>query len=254
MKRFLGACVTHYRNLGGCDLPGCVHDGESALLRLRELYDFDKLVILNDGDADRESILQHLREAVRDSEDGDELVFLYSGHGTQVLDDSGREVDGLAECICPADIRADRDDELIRLREIHDVLTRLRPGGNATILMDCCHGEDACRDFRGAARQSRYLPRVIGAPRRGPATTNRDWPYVWLTACRCNETAADIGTGGAFSCAFWSEVDAAPAASMAEIAARTWTRLRRERFGQNPVLHGCAAGIARPVFGGPALA
>lgn len=252
MKRFLGACVTHYRNLTDCDLPGCIPDGESAMLRLRELYDFDKLVVLNDGDADREGILTALHEAVRDLDDGDEFVFLYSGHGTQVLDDSGREADGLAECICPADTRDDRDDELIRLREIHDLLARLRPGVNATILMDCCHGEDACRDFRSAGRRGRHLPRVIGVPERGPATPNRDWPYVWLTACRSTETAADIGSNGALSWALWGEIDSAPSAPVADVVAGACRTLERNRYDQHPVLHGRPELLVRPIFGGAA--
>jgi hypothetical protein len=85
----------------------------------------------------RSNILVAMRWLVQDCSSGDSLVFHFSGHGNQVEDDDGDELDGQDETICPLDWEQNgqiRDDEI-----------------NETIVRPLVHGVrlhaiiDACR-------------------------------------------------------------------------------------------------------------
>lgn len=56
-----------------------------------------------------------LRWLMEGSQSGDSLVFFYSGHGSQVPDFDGEEVDGFDESLCPVDYHTEGkilDDEI----------------------------------------------------------------------------------------------------------------------------------------------
>lgn len=65
------------------------------------------------------------------------LLFQYAGHGGQVKDKNGDEVDGMDETICPYDHKKNgpiTDDDLYRL-----LVEPLPAGVTLTAVMDCCH-------------------------------------------------------------------------------------------------------------------
>jgi hypothetical protein len=47
-----------------------------------------------------------MRWLIGGTQPGDSLFFHYSGHGSQVVDHSGDEEDGLDETICPVDFKS----------------------------------------------------------------------------------------------------------------------------------------------------
>ena len=116
----------------------------------------DQMIVLRNGEATREGILTawnaYLLPRVRR---GDVVFFQFSGHGQQVADDNGDEVDGYDEAIVPYDspmrYRAGvyqgenliRDDELNRL--FTDLRRRLGPGGNLMVVLDACHSGTGTR-------------------------------------------------------------------------------------------------------------
>jgi len=83
------------------------------------------------------NMLRELRALVASARPGDSLFFHFSGHGSQVVDTSGDEDDGLDETILPCDYNTAGqiiDDEL------YDILVKGLPAGvKLTSLMDCCH-------------------------------------------------------------------------------------------------------------------
>ena len=86
---------------------------------------------------------------------GDQVVFHFSGHGQQVWDDSGDEIDQLDEALVPYDSPKQykastnegqyllRDDELSIL--LNKIRNKLGAKGSLLVLMDACHSGTATR-------------------------------------------------------------------------------------------------------------
>ncbi len=132
-------------NLQGCSLDAAIMSGI-----LQDHYDFprDYIRLLLDERATKAHIEDRLEWLVRDAAAGDVLVFFYAGHGSQVRDRNGDELeDHLDEILCPHDL--DWDDPLT-----DDVLasyfSRVPEGVNLTIIFDCCHS--------GTGTRSLYVP------------------------------------------------------------------------------------------------
>ena len=86
------------------------------------------------GPATREQILANLDQMVSSAQPGDNLVFFFSGHGTQTLDTSGApETDGMDEAIVTSDGQRITDDEL------NSYLEQLPAGCRFTLISDSCH-------------------------------------------------------------------------------------------------------------------
>lgn len=85
----------------------------------------------------KENLRMAMRWLVSGCENGDSLVFHFSGHGVQRLDPSGDEVDGFDEALCPLDFEANGtivDDE------INETLVQPLPRGvKLHALVDACH-------------------------------------------------------------------------------------------------------------------
>lgn len=119
----------------------------------------DDVKVLEDGEATadgiRAAVGSHLIEPAKP---GDTLLFHFSGHGQQVPDDNGDEIDGLDETLVPAnatDQRAKegakinlRDDELgAWLKELGDKLRGPdgKQRGSITVTLDSCFSGTATR-------------------------------------------------------------------------------------------------------------
>ncbi|XP_011087895.1 metacaspase-1 isoform X3 [Sesamum indicum] len=80
----------------------------SSILVLTEEEDFSRIPT-------KKNIRAALQWLVRGCQAGDSLVFHYSGHGSQVVDRDGDELDGYDECLLPVDYETEGrilDDEL----------------------------------------------------------------------------------------------------------------------------------------------
>jgi hypothetical protein len=100
--------------------------------------------MLADERATTRAITERLHWLVEGAHPGDILVFHYSGHGSQVRDRDGDELDdGLDEIICPYDLDWDNpftDDDL-------GSIIQVLPGGvNLTVILDCCHSGTGLRE------------------------------------------------------------------------------------------------------------
>lgn len=133
-------------------------DNDVPLIRaalLRQGFDSAGIRVLADSQATRAGILRALEDLAAAARPGDVVVIHYSGHGHQITDDNGDELDGLDEVLVPFDARADvdpatyhgefhvRDDELEpRLLALR---TRVAGGGNVVMFIDACHSGSATR-------------------------------------------------------------------------------------------------------------
>ena len=128
-------------------LNGCVNDALQMADMLRRHFAFENanIRVVTDERATQEAILARLEWLVADARGGDQLVFHFSGHGSQVADRDGDELDQLDEIICPYDMDWDHpltDDVFERY------FARLSSEVSLTVVLDCCHSGTGLRDVR----------------------------------------------------------------------------------------------------------
>ncbi|XP_028753106.1 metacaspase-1-like [Neltuma alba] len=82
------------------------------------------------------NIIEAMRLLVRGCREGDSLLFHYSGHGSNVVDDDGDEVDGYDEAICPVDY--EKAGKIVD-DTINDILVKPLPRGTKLhAIIDSC--------------------------------------------------------------------------------------------------------------------
>ena len=139
-------------------LRGCVNDVHQMKDVLQRYYGFgetDVRLLLNE-DATRAGILAGLDWLVEGAQSDDVLVFAYSGHGSQVDDDSGDEWECRDEILIPYDHdwnNALRDDDL--KRKFDPVPLQ----ANLTFISDSCHSGTVNK-----LATATEVPRVVFAP------------------------------------------------------------------------------------------
>ncbi|TDL16047.1 peptidase C14 [Rickenella mellea] len=130
-------------------LKGCVNDAKnvrSFLIRYYEYRSEDIVLLTDDGKTPRErptrqNMIDAMKWLVRDARPHDSLVFHYSGHGAQIRDRNGDEVDGYDELVFPLDHKKNGhilDDEM------HEIMVKPLPSGcRLTAIFDSCHSGSA---------------------------------------------------------------------------------------------------------------
>jgi hypothetical protein len=264
-------------------LRGCINDVLQMSKLLQEGFGFDdanQIRVLTDERATTPAIKDRLRWLLQGTAAGDVLVFHYSGHGAQVRDRHGDELDdGLDEIICPYDL--DWDDPFTD-DDLYDCLRGLAPGVNLTVVLDCCHSGTGLREAAGAgpsATRSRCLnapadiqhrsqPLIedLGPARRYTMTKARTELRLrrfgrraaaagatLLAACRSDQVSADAWIDGDFHGAFTYFLCSAAEEgkfrlTYADLLARTRELLLANRYDQVPQLEGPREVQALPVF------
>ncbi len=210
MKKAFLVGVNDYKpaGAGGPDLSGCVNDVKDMANTL-VICGFEPrhMRLCTDRSATRENIMRGLNALVVNARPGDSLVFYYSGHGSQVADTSGDEVDQSDEILCPHDIDFGRQ-VFITDDDLRGVFAALPAGVNLEVILDSCHSGTATRD--GRTIRSRYLappvdqsfhidyePRLVrhrllrpGNSRKDALVTQGLGHTLWA-ACKDNQTSEE---------------------------------------------------------------
>ncbi len=207
-------------------LRGCVADVDHMARLLQERFGVLAANILRLTNAEathqgiktafRQHLIDHARQAATAGADATTPAFLfhYSGHGSQALDESGSEPDGLDETLVPYDSRTPgvfdiKDWELGGLIEEINAFS-----DNVTIILDCCHSGSGTRDINLALTRRcppDLRPQPLESQRPGhvgTAATKRavgagNWEiggqHVLLAGCRDKEESNEyaVTAGGA---------------------------------------------------------
>ena len=235
--------------------------------------DFDSTAVqtLTEGEATRQGILDALDDLVASSQPGDEVVFFYAGHGSQVRNLGSDEDDGMDETIVPSDAapRADgsdgaddvRDKEL--RRRFAALLARVTSGGadgHVTIIMDSCHSGSGARGGLPEPGDTREMPpdatRTVNDP--GGVEPPELLPgSLVFSAAQDDEPAREVrmtdeaGTGttrGGFTWAFVRAMLSTPRGAPARVVfERTTALVSATGLTQVPTMSG--TDVDRPLFG-----
>jgi metacaspase-1 len=173
-------------------LHGCVNDVALVRRMLRQYLDVpneDIRVVVNER-ATKANILDRLAAITQRAEEGDALVFYFSGHGSQVRDRDGDELtDWLDELICPYDMDWDRrtyilDDDLDAL------FADLPSGVLLEAFFDCCFWGAGARAFEPGPRlqrlraDARYLAPPLDIVARAEGEEER-LDFHQFLGCEC---------------------------------------------------------------------
>lgn len=182
------------------------------------------ILLLKDREATRAGIVEAFRHhLINQASPGDIVFFHFSGHGQQLLDDNGDELDGLDESLVPYDsvdrsAKAGaavniRDDELgLLLRELAGRVNDGGPQkGNITVSLDSCFSGTAVRGI--LVERGRSWEPVLDGPK--PLPRRHVTPdgesgivaegeagkvgYVVLAAARSDQAAHEEDGMGVFS-------------------------------------------------------
>ncbi|KAF8641346.1 hypothetical protein AX16_010044 [Volvariella volvacea WC 439] len=144
--------ITYGRGEAG-SLKGPHNDVESMRHMLVDVYNYDPndVVVMRDtgyeGDIPptRANMMEQIQLLVEDAKPGDQFVFHYAGHGTQIENKDGTEEDGLDEALLPVDA-PDNPEYIFKPRDVvmddwlRDILVDcLPPGATLVAIIDACH-------------------------------------------------------------------------------------------------------------------
>lgn len=233
---------------------------------LQQHYGFKKAdfrILQNEqatGAGIRQSFRQHL---IDQASPGAVVVLYFSGHGQQILDDNGDELDGLDESLVPYDTASQqatlaqrtnlRDDEIGRwLSALRLKMTeggKLR--GSINVFLDSCHSGTATRGMlveRGRGWDPSFdgpLPvsQRAGQSKGGVGLFHKDeveaGGYVLLSAARSYQTAKEVAGMGVFTRALVHALaQAGPDSSMRAVYDRLSDEVAGQAFNQDPVAEG----------------
>jgi hypothetical protein len=137
----------------------------------------ESISILQDEEATAAGILSALDALENKVENGDVIVIHYSGHGQQITDDNGDEIDGYDEAMVPIDAHMRFRDGVyegqnhIRDDVIGERLMRIRkkagPKGSVLLIMDSCHSGTASRGLAKARGTQEVFSTSNSQPKEG---------------------------------------------------------------------------------------
>ncbi|MEZ4673282.1 MAG: caspase family protein [Caldilineaceae bacterium] len=262
-------------------LRGCVTDVDQMETVLRERLGVPQshILCLTDEqathqaikDAFRHHLIGNARQWAEHGAAGAPPIFLmhYSGHGSQALDETGAEPDGLDETLVPYDSRTPGIFD-IKDWELGALIEELnRYSDNVTIVLDCCHSGSGTRDpqlplTRRCAPDLRPQPQASQRP-AGRITRNLtagNWDisgqHVLLAGCRDREESNEYGVlrggrrywQGAMSYFLQQELQQLPpdrTTTYRELFERVRHAVNKTYSNQMPQ---CEGDIDRELFGG----
>jgi hypothetical protein len=249
------------------NLDGCVNDVENLKTLLTGKFGFPPahVLVLTDSAATHDGIVAAFKKhLIANAQAGDIVVFHYSGHGSQMKDVSGDELDGLDETIVPHDSR-DPAGKVFDISddEINGLLQELsKKTKNITFIFDSCNSGTVARGAnkrRTAPKDEREPPQPLPsetAGKRGVAEGRTDLRpenanYALVSACLSKQSASEHNAGGkdygALTYFLVKELQAAGAGvTYRDVMDRVKGEVNAQYFDQLPQLEG--ARLDRYVF------
>lgn len=189
-------------------LFGCVNDVKLMKNILIKYYNFssEEIKELINSNATRKNIIETFNNWLAKTQEGDLVVFFYSGHGTRCPDFNGDEDDGMDECFCPYDINPIGGDNIITDDEFATMLRQMK-GREVVVIIDACYSGGMTRRVgstraleKTPATHIKYLPIIdyksIFRTREFPRQTDEPEGFVFLSASKEDEQALEINESG----------------------------------------------------------
>lgn len=176
--------------------------------------------VINEA-ATKEGILQAIANLQSKVKPGDIVVIHYSGHGQQIFDDNGEEIDNMDEAIVPYDALVKytsnyKGENHIRDDQIGNIIAQFRNSlgkdGQLLLLLDSCHSGSATRGGKARGGIGALVPpdwdassgnKTTGSGMVEGVKTNEDAaPFVMLSGASADELNYEYEGYGSLSFAF----------------------------------------------------
>ena len=154
-KRALIVAIGSYPANSGWNKLSSANDARlMRTILLQKGFEDKNITILLDERATKANILKSLENMITQSNKNDVVVFHFSGHGQQITDKNGDELDGYDEALIPYDARKTesaqyKGDKHLTDDELNGVLYRMREKvgakGDVIFILDACHSGTATR-------------------------------------------------------------------------------------------------------------
>lgn len=164
------------------ELNGCIRDAENIS---NSLVGFKTIKMLTDYTVTKPTkmnILLEFKRLLSGATFGDCLVFSFSGHGSQMNDKNGDEIDGKDEGLFTIDEYLIIDDELNMIIKLY-----LKPGVTLFVLTDCCHS-GTVMDLK-----YNYMDYL-----ENPKNTESRGNVIMISGCRDEQTSMDAYINGKY--------------------------------------------------------
>jgi metacaspase-1 len=246
MKKALLFGINDYSGSAN-DLNGCINDVLQAEKVLTSLG-FECVKFL-DEEVTIEKFCSQTEKLIKETVAGDYLYIGYSGHGTQVPDKNGDELDHFDEALYLYDGPLIDDKTNV-------IFSQIKEGVNVVVAFDSCFSGTGTRSL-DKRHEIRFHP-VSGLERYNLRGTKKrtiynpnDMRYVYLSGCSDVQTSADAYISfeyhGAFSWFLWK-------AFKTGITYREWHKgcldgLKKAHYEQTPQIEGNKEFLDLPVFG-----
>ena len=188
---------------------------------LNQGFSEKNISLLINEEATKEGIIKAFENLKAIIKPGDILVIHYSGHGQQIFDDNGDEIDGKDEALVPYDawVRYTfnykgenhlRDDELGNI--IANFRNILGSKGQFLLILDSCHSGSTTRGRKARGGQATFAPDdwkpLENDKTKGSAMVERTLvkpdaaPFVLISGASANELNYEYEGFGSLSFAF----------------------------------------------------
>ena len=196
-------------------LRGCINDildMEYFISDKNKVYNKQSIKKLTDQQATKKGIMDQVKWLIDGAQDGDQLLFHYSGHGAQAPTlHSAIEKDGLDEIICPYDFNGS-NETMFRDKEFATIFAGIPKGVHFVWISDSCHAEDLSRDpkleqepnlfrnFIGANYERSNIQHATSTHNISNLTTPLNGAL--LSACESDQLSTDAKINNRFNGAF----------------------------------------------------
>lgn len=227
------------------ELYGCINDVNCIQERISK-DGFNNISIMTDLTAlkaTKNNILNEFKNLLVNSQAGDLLFFLYSGHGSYTLDKNNDETTGYDQLIVPCDFNMIVDDELKSI-----IQTNLKPNVTLFAMFDSC--------FSGSVLDLRY--QYMDSLNYDNFTENikereTQGDVIMISGCSDYQTSADAfinnKANGAMTWSLLEALNQKPKCSWRELVKSMRNLLKTSEFDQIPQFSsGTFENIDTPVF------
>ena len=212
------------------ELYGCISDVNSIKERItnKGFNDINIMTDLTTKKATRINILEGFKNLLINSQSGDLLFFLFSGHGSYTIDRNSDEADGRDELIVSCDLQGILDDELKSLIQTH-----LKQNVTLFALIDSCFSGsvlDLKYQFMDSLNYDKYTENSKQLETRGNV--------FMISGCTDNQTSADAvfdnKPNGAMTWSLLEILKQKPDCSWRELVKNMRVLLKTSQFTQIP--------------------
>jgi hypothetical protein len=226
-------------------LYGCINDVNSIKERISAngFTSINTITDLTTKKPTRDNILSEFKNLFANSQAGDLLFFLYSGHGSYALDKNGDEADGYDELIVSSDLKGIADDEFKTI-----IQQNLKQDVTLFAMFDSCFS-GTMLDLRYQYMDSLNYDKYTENDKQAITVGN----VFMISGCTDEQTSADAvfnsKANGAMTWSLLESLKQKPNESWRELVKNMRDILKTSEFDQIPQFSsGSFVNIDTPVF------